>query len=104
MTASTPTNQPIYGTAKRLRRSAEAVPNGIATFANMVVMVVVVCGDCGERFALQHRRNSQDLNLAERQAAWLKDRFVWDHIQESRHSGSIALLGPHQMKSPIPAN
>ena len=84
--------QPIsHGTARRLRRNAESVPNNI-------VMTTVVCDECGERFAVVHRPAFQDASVAERQATWLKDRFVWDHIQEQKHSWSIPLPGGHEMK------
>jgi hypothetical protein len=103
MAAIAPMSQQVYGTAKRLRHNVETLPRSIVTFADMVVMLVVVCGDCGQRYALTHRRHSQDATLAERQAAWLRDRFVWDHIQEHRHAGCIRLLGPDEMKPAIPA-
>ena len=80
-----------YGTARRLRRNAEGVPDGI-------VMTTVLCDECGERFALSHRPALNDAILAEKQAVWLKDRFVWDHIQEQRHPWSIRLPGGHEIK------
>jgi hypothetical protein len=85
-----------YGIAKRLRNHTGGVSNG-------VVMAIVVCDDCGSRFAVTHRAPFQDAPLAERQAAWLKDRFVWEHIQETRHSGSIRLPAWHEMKPEPPA-
>lgn len=60
-------------------------------------MTTVVCDECGERFALAHRLAFEDAGMAERQAVWLKDKFVWDHIQEQKHSGSIRLPGEHEM-------
>ena len=59
----------------------------------MVVMTIVVCEKCGAQFAISHRTLSQDVKLASRQAIWLEDRFVWDHIQESKHHGAINLPG-----------
>jgi len=59
----------------------------------MVVMTIVVCEKCGTQFAISHRTAFQDAKLASRQAIWLEDQFVWDHIQESKHHGSINLPG-----------
>lgn len=61
-------------------------------------MNVVACSHCGERFEISHKANFQDPKLAERQAAWLQDQFVWDHIQETKHRGSIALPASDEMK------
>jgi hypothetical protein len=73
-----------HGTAKRLRNS---VP--IQTYS--VTMTTVKCEQCGEKFAIAHRTELQDAPLATRQAAWLSEKFVWDHIQETKHTGSIRL-------------
>ena len=83
-----------YGTARRLRRNAVGVPD-------CTVLTTVVCDDCGERFALVYRTAFEDVGMAERQAVWLKDKFVWDHIQEQKHSGSIRLPGEHEMKAEL---
>ncbi len=81
------------GTAKRLRQvSASALP------AKTLVMKLVVCGQCGERFAIGHDPASSDPELAERQATWLQDHFVWDHIQESKHRSSIELPASGELK------
>lgn len=96
VTTQQPTSYGTAGTAKRLRGHVESVPKS-------VVMTTVVCDDCGARYAVAHRPASRDASLAERQAVWLKDRFVWDHIQESKHSGSILLPGSHEMKAVPPA-
>ena len=77
--------------AKRLRKVAEYTPG-------TVVMATVVCDDCGARFAIGHRSASQDANLASRQAVWLADKFVWDHIQEAEHRNAIALPASSEMK------
>ncbi len=80
------------GTAKRLRnKKTESAPG-------TVVMTRVVCYQCGAQFAIAHRSASQDQALAERQAIWLADKFVWDHIQENNHQGSIPLPGAREMK------
>src|SRR5512138_2793206 len=98
----TQSQQPIsYGTAKRLRHNAESISDAILVFRNNVVVTTVLCDECGERFAVFHHPASRDISLAERQAVWLKDRFVWDHIQETKHSGSIRLPGLHEMQ-PVP--
>jgi hypothetical protein len=85
-----------YGMARRLRNTADGVAHG-------VVMATVVCDECGARFAVTHRTPFQDSFLAERQAVWLRDRFVWDHIQEAKHSGSIRLPASHELKPEPPA-
>ena len=59
--------------------------------SNFTVMTAVVCGDCGAEFQIGHRSNYQDRALAARQAAWLVEKLVWDHIQENKHPGSIDL-------------
>ena len=79
------------GTAKRLRRNPENAPG-------TVQMATVVCDQCGARFAIAHRLASMDQALADRQAIWLADKFVWDHIQENNHQSSIQLPGSHEMK------
>ena len=85
-----------YGIAKRVRNKAE-------TLDSSLVMATVVCDECGARFAVTHRTPFQDSFLAERQAVWLRDRFVWDHIQEAKHSGSIRLPASHELKPEPPA-
>jgi hypothetical protein len=79
------------GIAKRLRKNKESAPGTI-------VMKTVVCPQCGEQFAIGHKQALQDPELAARQAAWLSDQFVWDHIQENKHQGSIRLPGLDEMK------
>jgi hypothetical protein len=88
-----------YGTAKRLRHNVESVPHSVMIVPNTVTMMTVACDDCGARFAVAHRLAFQDVHLAERQAIWLKDQFVWHHIQEDKHPGSIPLPGAHEMKT-----
>ena len=83
-------SEPI-GTAKRLRGNAESVPGKL-------VMTTVVCYQCGARFAITHPLSSPDQALAHRQAVWLADKFVWDHIQENNHQGSIELPGSRELK------
>jgi hypothetical protein len=61
-------------------------------------MTTVTCDKCGARFAIGHRLSSQNVELATRQAAWLADQLVWDHIQENKHRGSICLPADTEMK------
>lgn len=83
----------VKGKARRMRRRSENAPA-----RSDVVMNVVECNKCGERFEISHHLGAQDSQLAELQAAWLQDQFVWDHIQENRHRGSIALPEANEMK------
>jgi hypothetical protein len=80
-----------YGIAKRLRHNSESL-------TNLVVMSITVCEQCGARFAIGHRPALQDPGLAARQAVWLRDQFVWDHIQENKHPGSKPLPGLHEFQ------
>ena len=79
------------GTAKRLRKIVVNAPD-------TVTMATVLCEKCGARFAIGHRSAVQNPALASRQAIWLADKFVWDHIQETKHHGSIRLPGPNEIK------
>ena len=72
------------GTARRVR-------SNMSTSPNCTVMARVVCGDCGVEFQITHRMPLQDKVLAQRQASWLAEQFVWDHIQESKHRTTIEL-------------
>ncbi len=80
------------GTARRLRQKTENA------FPGTVIMTTVACYQCGAQFVIAHRSSSPDEALAARQAIWLADKFVWDHIQENNHQSSIQLPGPHEMK------
>lgn len=74
-------------------------PNGVATRlkrlseepSNAVTMETVVCGKCGQRFAIRHDLAAQDADLARKQAVWVTDKLVWDHIQERKHRGAMEL-------------
>jgi len=70
--------------AKRLRKSAES---GLVTNHGETV----VCGKCGQRFAIPSDSSVPDTELIGKRIAWLKDQLVWDHIQERRHHGSMEL-------------
>jgi len=80
------------GTAKRLRKK-------MTESSTETVMITVACYQCGAQFVIAHRSASQNQALAERQAAWLADKFVWDHIQENNHQSSIQLPGSEEMKA-----
>ncbi|MGH9579773.1 MAG: hypothetical protein ACRD2R_02165 [Terriglobales bacterium] len=79
------------GTAKRLRKRVANAPD-------TVTMATVLCEQCGEQFAIGHRSAAQNPALANRQAVWLADQFVWDHIQEAKHHSSIRLPGSNEIK------
>jgi hypothetical protein len=72
------------GVARRLRGTPEDPPNAI-------LMETVVCTECGQRFAIRHTPILQNQELARKQAFWVADQLVWDHIQERKHHGSIEL-------------
>jgi transcription elongation factor Elf1 len=72
------------GVARRLRGPAEAPRAAI-------LMETVVCSKCGQRFAICHNRGFEDVELAKKQAAWVTDQLVWDHIQERKHHGTTEL-------------
>ena len=74
----------MKGTAKRLRNSTES------SFA-AAHLDTVVCSHCGQRFAIQNDPAIRTVELAEKQAAWVADQLVWDHIQERKHHGTIEL-------------
>ena len=65
--------------------------NQTSTSPSLTVMTTVVCEQCDEKFQITHPMRLQDAALARRQADWLLDRFVWDHIQENKHRSSIQL-------------
>jgi len=77
--------------AKRVRQNSGGAPN-------LVEMSTVTCDQCGARFIIGHRLSFQNAELATRQAAWLGEQFVWDHIQENKHKGSIRLPASDEMK------
>ncbi len=73
-----------HGNAKRVRHTD--LPS-----LQVTTMTTITCDKCGHEYAIQHRFGLEDTDLAARQAAWLADNFVWDHIQENKHQGSIRL-------------
>ena len=72
------------GVARRLRYLAEHPSTAIT-------METVVCSKCGQRFAIRHDSGFRDVELAKKQAAWVTDLLVWDHIQERHHHGTTQL-------------
>jgi len=72
------------GVARRLRRSAEHSSHATS-------METVVCGKCGQRFAIQHDPAFENAELAKKQASWVANELVWDHIQERKHHGTMEL-------------
>jgi hypothetical protein len=54
-------------------------------------METVVCSKCGQRYAIRSESLPQDAELSRRQASFLADTLVWDHIQERKHQGTIEL-------------
>ncbi len=72
------------GVARRLGRIVEHASNAI-------LMETVVCDHCGQRFSISHDPGLEDVELAKKQAAWVTDQLVWDHIQERKHHGTIEL-------------
>lgn len=67
-----------------MRGTAEAVSNGHS-------IETVVCGNCGQRFAIRHDVASLDVELAKKQVSFVTEQLVWDHIQERKHHGTIEL-------------
>jgi len=82
----------------RQRATAKRAQHTGKVSQDRVVMETVVCDQCGARFEIGHAMASQDPTLATRQAAWLADQLVWDHIQEGRHRGTQYLPALHEMK------
>jgi transcription elongation factor Elf1 len=72
------------GVARRLRGLTQE-------HSNTVLMETVVCGSCGQRFTIRHNLAFQDVELARKQASWVENQLVWDHIQERKHHGCIDL-------------
>ena len=56
-------------------------------------METVVCGKCGQRYAIRSESSLQDAELSRKQMSFVADKLVWDHIQERKHQGTIELPG-----------
>ena len=72
------------GTARRQRATA-----GLPW--DTTALGTVVCAKCGQRFVIRNEKAAPSAELAEKQAAWVADQLVWDHIQERKHHGSMTL-------------
>jgi hypothetical protein len=70
--------------ARRLRGVEEAISNSTPG-------ETIVCGKCGQRFAIRNDMASQDAERAKKQASWVEEQLVWDHIQERKHHGTMEL-------------
>ena len=70
--------------ARRMRGTAEAV-------STTTSMETVVCGKCGQRFAIRYDVAALDVELAKKQMSFVAEQLVWDHIQERKHQGTIEL-------------
>jgi hypothetical protein len=53
-------------------------------------METIVCGKCGQRYSIIESP-SQDAELSRKQASFVADKLVWDHIQERKHQATIEL-------------
>lgn len=73
----------LAGIARRLAASA-ALPDP-------VLLDTVVCDKCGQRFVIYDGPSSQDAELAGKQACWVAEQLVWDHIQERKHLSTMKL-------------
>jgi hypothetical protein len=50
----------------------------------------VVCGKCGQRYSIAEL-SPEDAELSRKQASFVEDKLVWDHIQERKHQATIEL-------------
>lgn len=73
----------LNGIVTRIRSGAERPDD--------VLMETVVCSKCGQQFAIHHDPTRQNVHVARKQASWLEDKLVWDHIQERKHHSTIHL-------------
>ena len=73
----------LNGLVTRIRASAGR--------SNDILMETVVCDQCGQRFAIRHDPSHRDVDVARKQASWVKEQLVWDHIQERKHHGTMEL-------------
>lgn len=61
--------------------------------SNETLMETVVCSKCGQRYAIRIESSPQNAELSRKQASFVADKLVWDHIQERKHQGTIELPG-----------
>jgi len=83
------------GVVRRLRGTAEPASSAL-------LMETVVCGKCGQRFAIRNDPAGHTVELARKQASWVADQLVWDHIQERKHHGTMDLPNLTTVSSPLP--
>jgi len=62
-----------------------------AMLSDDLAMQTVVCDKCGQRYAIPRDPADLTTELIKKQASWVEDHLVWDHIQERKHPGSIKL-------------
>ena len=74
----------LMGFARRLRNREDlrSETNAVDT---------VICSKCGQRFVIHNSFDFRDEELGKKQALWVADQLVWDHIQERKHHGRIEL-------------
>jgi hypothetical protein len=70
--------------ARRLRGTTEALSSPLSA-------ETIICPKCGQRFAIRNDQESQDSERAKKQATWVAEKLVWDHIQERKHQGTMEL-------------
>lgn len=70
--------------ARRLRGTTEAVPSPLPA-------ETIICPKCGQRFVIRNEQEAQGPELARKQATWVAEQLVWDHIQERKHQGTMEL-------------
>lgn len=88
VTASEGTRSPA-STARRLRKQERS---------GLDSNLIIVCPDCGDSFSIASEVPCADSALAKSRGAWLLEHFVWDHIQETRHRGSIPLPSAEELR------
>ncbi|MCU1219234.1 MAG: hypothetical protein JWN42_431 [Candidatus Angelobacter sp.] len=64
-------------------------------------METVVCSKCGQRYAIRSEPASQDAELSRKQASFVADQLVWDHIQERKHQANIELPSVEKERSGV---
>jgi hypothetical protein len=74
-----------HGVVRRLRGAAEHSSHSTS------MTETVVCDKCGQRFAIDSDLAFHNPELARKQASWVADQLVWDHIQERKHHGTMDL-------------
>jgi transcription elongation factor Elf1 len=60
-------------------------------FSTETLTETVVCGKCGQRYAIRTETAAQNAELSKKQITFVAEQLVWDHIQERKHHGTIEL-------------